>query len=380
MLNLSPLLHSSSDNNLLSQLELDDSEKIFISECKNKVRARIREGLSATLKDTFGVEQNVSPKFFIQGSWAYKTLNSPCHTPPQQCDIDDGVYFPLSIMQEEQRPSIASDTLFSAVESILSALAEEENWELNSDKDTCIRLVLTERSHLDIPLYAIPDDSFLKMKTEAALRGYGQFSDALSKSDQDSWTQLPSNEVLLAHRKEGWTPSDPRPIKEWFLDEVNTKGEQLRRVVRYLKSIRDMHWKSGGPSSILLMAASAPIFKRHDRRDDLALLSVLEQLPEQLRLGVDNPAAGQQSESLTDRLSEKELSEAAEWFERVASELNTAIYDSEPNAACKLLIGVFGDRFPNIPSAITQSEAKEVLAATPITSGPDEPITRTKAG
>ncbi|AJD53585.1 hypothetical protein SAMN02744133_105210 [Thalassospira xiamenensis M-5 = DSM 17429] len=380
MLNLSSLLYSTANDNLLKQLDLEANEKDFISKCKNKVRACIRDELTATLKETFSVEQTVSPKFFTQGSWAYKTLNSPCHTPPQQCDIDDGVYFPLSIMQEEKKPSIASTTLFAAIEGILEKLAKKEGWTLDSGKDTCVRLILTERAHLDIPLYAIPDGAFTQMATEAIDRGYGNFADALSKRDQESWTQLPSDEVLLAHRKEGWITSDPRPIKQWFLDEVDAKGEQLRRVVRYLKSIRDMHWKSGGPSSILLMAASAPLFKRHDKRDDLALLNVLQQLPEHLRNGVNNPAKGQTNESLTDRLSQEELNTVVSLFEKVSSDLNTAIYDSAPHAACEILIGIFGARLPNLPNEATQSAAKDVLAATPVISGPDEPITRTKAG
>lgn len=61
--------------------------------------------------------------------------------------------------------------------------------------------------------------------------------------------------------------SDPRPVKEWFVDQVETKGVQLRRVVRYIKAYRDWIWKSGGPSSILLMAAAAPLFVKQDRRD-----------------------------------------------------------------------------------------------------------------
>jgi hypothetical protein len=79
-----------------------------------------------------------------------------------------------------------------------------------------------------------------------------------------------ADKVLLAHRECNWMPSDPRPVKEWFLGEVEAKGEQFRRVVRYLKAFRDWRWSSGGPASILLMAAAAPLFEKRDRRDDLA--------------------------------------------------------------------------------------------------------------
>lgn len=42
----------------------------------------------------------------------------------------------------------------------------------------------------------------------------------------------------------------------------------------------------GGPSSILLMAAAAPLFESRDRRDNLALLGLLDNLPGALRQGV----------------------------------------------------------------------------------------------
>jgi hypothetical protein len=61
--------------------------------------------------------------------------------------------------------------------------------------------------------------------------------------------------------------------------------------VRYLKAYRDWTWPSGGPSSILLMAAAAPLFFKQDRRDDQALLEVVNGLPAVLRNGVEQQTA-----------------------------------------------------------------------------------------
>lgn len=51
------------------------------------------------------------------------------------------------------------------------------------------------------------------------------------------------------------------------------------------------------------MAATAPVFETRDRRDDLALLDVVEAMQEQLRKGVCNPV--DPNESLTAGLGEE---------------------------------------------------------------------------
>ncbi|MBL0539609.1 cyclic GMP-AMP synthase DncV-like nucleotidyltransferase [Aeromonas caviae] len=42
--------------------------------------------------DARGAFLNTEPRFWVQGSYKYKTLNKPYHKPPQQMDIDDGTY------------------------------------------------------------------------------------------------------------------------------------------------------------------------------------------------------------------------------------------------------------------------------------------------
>jgi hypothetical protein len=61
---------------------------------------------------------------------------------------------------------------------------------------------------------------------------------------------------MLAHRDEGWKPSDPRKLEEWFRAAVRQHGEQLRRVCRYLKNWRDNRWEGCRLSSIALMACT----------------------------------------------------------------------------------------------------------------------------
>ncbi|WP_434136933.1 hypothetical protein JQR88_24335 (plasmid) [Pseudomonas luteola] len=382
MLNLSPLFNASEDEPcLLQALELTAAQRLQITSAKNEVRQCLRDGIPKVLIEQ-GYKGNIpQPRFFTQGSWAYKTLNSPAHLPPQQFDVDDGVYLPISFLKNSKRPSVASATFFAAAEEALARLIQtkrNEHWKLITDKPTCIRIEISPTIHIDIPLYSIPDDEYLTLEKAANRYGYDSLMDAVNVRRADSWTTLAVGKVLLAHRDEDWITSDPRPVKEWFIDEVEAKGEQLRRVVRYLKAFRDWQWKNGGPSSILLMAAAAPLFLKMDRRDDLALLEVLKGLPMALRDGVANPADTE--ESLSNRLSPDELEEAAKKFEILEQHLNGAVNASDEATACNWMINMFGPRFPNHPTRIKQVTVAATIASIPAQAAASELVGRTKAG
>ncbi|MBB2931282.1 CBASS cGAMP synthase [Paraburkholderia silvatlantica] len=367
MLNLSSLFHSTvEDSTLLSNIELTLQERSFIAEAKSAVRICLRENLMQVLHNHGYTGPTVRPRFFTQGSWAYKTLNAPAQH-PQQADVDDGTYLPLSFVSQTARPSVASAIFFAAAEEALRPLVRARGWKLVTDKPTCIRIEISAFAHVDIPLYAIPDDEFDKLQ-KAALSQYGYIAldSAVSAAERDAWTELPRDHVLLAHREDNWVKSDPRPVKDWFLDEVERHSEQFRRIVRYLKAFRDWQWVSGGPSSILLMAASAPVFDSRDRRDDLALLDLVDKLPSVLRDGVSNPV--DTGESLTDRLGRDGVEEAAGKIELFETFLRSALGSSSSNQACAWMIQQFGPRFPNAPSRVKVASVAATVLATPISA------------
>ncbi len=171
--------------------------------------------------------------------------------------------------------------------------------------------------------------------------------------------------------------SDPRPVKDWFVDQVEGQ-EQLRRVVRYLKAFRDWQWKAKGPSSILLMAAAVPLYVKMDRRDDMALLEVLKSLPAALRAGVSNPV--DEEESLTGRMTDDEVEDAARKFEDFERHLNGAVHAKDSVTACGWMIKMFGPRFPNEPDRIKSVSVAATVAAVPAQSAATELVGRTKAG
>lgn len=380
MLNLSPLFFTSEGENttLLDNLELHPARRAYIAAAKTDVRACLRIGIPRELRASGFTGKLPQPRFFTQGSWAYNTLNAPAQS-PQQADVDDGAYLPLSFVSQTGRPSSASVAFFAAAEAALLPLVEERNWRLITDKATCVRIEIASDAHIDIPLYAIPDDEFETL-TKAALSiyGYDSVDEAVRRAEKDAWTALPSNHVLLAHREDDWAKSDPRPIKEWFLGEVEARGPQFRRVVRYLKSFRDWQWASGGPASILLMAAAAPLFERRERRDDLALLDVVAALPAALRAGVNNPI--DEDESLTARLGSEGVENAATHFEEFERFLRGAVNANSETQACAWMISRFGPRFPNLPELIRVTSVAATIAAAPALIAATPLVGRTKAG
>lgn len=379
MLNLSPLFFTTVDNEscMHDELDLTPEQRAWIASVRTDVRDCLRTGIPRVLKANGYTESVPQPRFFTQGSWAYKTLNSPAQH-PQQADIDDGCYLPLSFVTQTKRPSVAASVFFAAAEEALKTLVEERQWKLVTEKLTCIRIEIATYAHIDIPLYAIPDEDFAVLKASMEQRGYDFLSEALNMAEQDAWTALPADKVLLAHRECDWMPSDPRPVKEWFLGEVEAKGEQLRRVIRYLKAFRDWTWSSGGPASILLMAAAAPLFEKRDRRDDLALLDVVAALPARLRAGVNNPV--DESESLTERLGGTGVEEAAKAFEEFEKVLRAATDAGSPSQACIWMRSELGPRFPNEPDRVKMVSVAATIAAAPAEAGPSELVGRTKAG
>lgn len=381
MPNLSPLLYSSNEHTtFLKELDLDETDKQKINSARADVRDELRKKLPDAMKARGYKGKERKPKFFIQGSWAYKTLNRPCQTPPQQSDVDDGVYLPMSIITEENRPIMAIQDFRAAVRDVLKPLCTEKGWTLSSKK-TCMRVEVSTTAHIDLPLYAIPDDQYALIVEGLEARNYDVMKGLAINSEQDSWKKLPSDKILLACEDE-WIVSDPLKMKEWFELEISDKEEQLRRVIRYIKAFRDKQWDKGGPSSILLMAAACPLFEFHYKRDDLALLTVVSGLPNALREGVKSPVDSKVF--LTDALGEEGVEEAAEKFEDFEKHLIASIEDSaQKEMACLWMRAMLGERFPNRPDLITDAVSKPMpaaMAAIPPEQGPSEIVKRTKAG
>ena len=114
---------------------------------------------------------------------------------------------------------------------------------------------------------------------------------------------------MLAEKGEkGWHNSDPIALTEWFTDQVQKQGDQLRRAVRYMKAWADFQSVKRGKmsTSLILTALVAQNFRSHER-DDVSLARYRQSY---LRrrcvsiVSVYNPVDG--TEELTQRLSDEE--------------------------------------------------------------------------
>ena len=143
MPNFSPLLFTTTGEDcFLNELNLAPDALAEIDEARKDIREVLKADLPHVLREK-GLEGEIcEPRFYIQGSRAYKTLNSPCTTPPQQSDIDDGVYLPLSVMREENSPKFAIALFFDAVIDVLNPMCAERGWYTES-KDTCVRVTIS---------------------------------------------------------------------------------------------------------------------------------------------------------------------------------------------------------------------------------------------
>lgn len=376
MANVSKLLVGAPGNiSLLSKLDLLPAETKELTEAQAKVRT--------TLKAAFGAialpgAPKIVPKFFTQGSFKYKTLNRGAHMPPQQIDLDEGCYLPMSFAKAT-RPSHASALFFKAADEALKALADEEEWEYVDDKDTCCRLVVNNRIHIDVPLYAIPDkefDSLVAFASQRILAEDHAAADALYMNlGLDSWRIIPSDRVLLAHREDDWKPSDPRKIQAWFTAFVDDYTEIARRVCRYLKAWRDNHADLSAVSSLSLMVCVYQAFigvgrDNIPKRDDEALALVVSKLPEYYSSGsiinpAEKPKPEERPENLIEHLSHRDRQAIATRSKSFSERLNAIIHNTKhAKLALEGMIAEFGDRIPYREDLVSTELPEETVLTT----------------
>lgn len=373
MANVAKLLHTTVDpENFLTNLAPEDA---ILRAARTTIRDHLRGAFEKSSLEVFG--RKIVPRFFTQGSFAYKTLNDPAWPPGQQMDLDDGCYLPLSFVRGT-KPSQAARLFFQFVDGALKQLAAERGWK-HVEKDTCVRLVISSNAHVDVPLYAIPDKEFAELRDKAVV------AMAANRAKADSWGELPSDAVLLAHRVEDWMESDPRKIHNWFTDAVDLFGERLRRDARFMKGWRDYKQLDRyDVTSILLMACVWQAYEEirgpflPDREDE-RLLRVLEKLPKYIGGAVPNPAC--KTEDLN-RIPAADRPKVIEEIETLTADVREAIRDCDnPRRAIDLLRNGFGERIPMRPDLVSVAAAavaKVVAEPKRVTAAPE--VGRSRSG
>lgn len=279
---------------------LNSGKKESLRKSRNAIRDRIRKYFRENLE----VEL---PKFRWQGSYAMITIVNPLDG---EFDIDDGIYL--------QHLNEYDDGEWPSPEEVHRWLIEATDGQTNEkplDKSTCIRVQYTGQYHVDLPSYA-------------KLNG----------------------EYLLAEKgAKGWHPSDPTAITEWFGEHVKIYGEQLRRVVRYLKAWADFQSNGRGkmPSGLILTVLAVQNFCASER-DDASLTDTTTAISVAVSpmFSVKNPVDN--TEVLTSRLTDGQKTRFQNAITDLATAGSDAVNCTSRGQASEIWQKQLGERFPLI--------------------------------
>lgn len=355
MLKLNRLLFATAEEVFIDCIEPTKAQRQVLFDAKNEIRDHLRPRIREATVKVLGMDKAVTPRFRTQGSWSYKTCVQPAWNPPQEMDWDFGVYLPVSVWEDGGPPHAMAKLYFKLVEDLLQDLCNDKGWKLYTGKDTCIRVQINAWAHIDIPLYAAPEAQFAQIVEKGAFDAVRTVDarEALvaNFAEEDftlqQWEDMV--DIMMATRAGEWKQSDPEEVSRWFIDRIAEHTEQLRRVCRYLKAWRDLHWKAGdGPTSVCIMIAVAQTFEPQRGRDDLALEKAARALAVALKGNVHEPAIAEGKEDFNKRLDADGRQEASARAAILASHLQAARLKASHLAgdAIDILRGQLGGRVP----------------------------------
>jgi hypothetical protein len=307
---------------------------------------------------------DIMPRFLTQGSVAYDLLVDPCQKPPQQLDLDDGMYVRVDYLDNGQ-PALVARALFAIVEEALRPLCLQRGWTLDSSKETCVRVQISSDSHIDIPIYSAPRH-LAELAETASFAADALRTGQVAKRAGRNYVKLPSDQIMLAHRDGTWQQSDPLKLQEWVEDCVTRYGEDFRRACRYLKGWRDFRWGNCCLSSITVMAAVAEALKQlagahRSLDDDRLVYEIAQRLPGIFRGDLLNPAFPNQRIVLND-WNDDERRNVVSAAEDLAFEMHSALKGTaNADLVVDALRRAFGERIPYRPDMV---EIVPVVAAT----------------
>lgn len=282
----------------------DFYSKINLADTKKESLKTSRNALRLDIKNWFSDKGKNIPRFCWQGSFAMKTVINPIDN--GEYDLDDGIYLQgYDSYEKNEWPTT------STVHSWVKDAVKDRTKKSPIDKDTCIRVSYAAGYHIDLPIYIV--------KNEVA---------------------------YLAHKTKDWIESDPKAFKSWFIDKVknDTYGEQLRRVVKFLKAWKD--FKGIQLKGIEITILATENFEAYTNRDDKAILNTIKNILTTLenKFSCVKPVAPW--EDLFGDASDSKKNNIINGFKSLKSNVEQAIDVADEKTASKYLKKSFGDRFP----------------------------------
>lgn len=285
------------------------NDSIALTTVKTASLRTSRDALRKIIRNYFDDNDMIRPKFCWQGSFAMKTIVNPID---DDYDIDDGIYI-QGFANISMNEWVSVDTVHNL---ILNAV-DDQTKEDSKDKNTCIRVYYSSGYHVDLPIYIV------------------------------------SNSVAyLAHKGKGWLQSDPKAFRDWFINLLAIAGEQLRRVVRYLKAWKD--FKDVDLKGVEITILVAQNFSSYANRDDKAMRDTLSLILDKLQLNYSCYKPVFPYEDLFEGHSKTKKESIISKLTSLRDALSSAIDASDIAVATEKLNSCFGNRFPIIRSSKTE--------------------------
>ena len=281
------------------KVTLDPEKKGDLRKSRNALRDKIKNYFSETLKVKH-------PSFYGQGSYMMNTSVNPLAG--GEYDIDDGIY--LEHMKELDEKDWKTP---ATVHNWIVQATQNHTKTPPKNKNTCVRVIYVNDYHIDFPIYV--------------------------KKENES--------PKLAHLSKGWIYSDPKAFTQWFLDEVKEKGDQLKRLVRYLKAWKDNNEGTTKlPSGMILTVLATNYYvSDYPDQDDPSLIATVKAIHEALseNFSIKRPIHPNEElfEDWSDTRKDNFLNKLAKLIEIGQSALEI----EDKVEASKKWIKVFGDRF-----------------------------------
>jgi len=303
-------------------------DKIVLTTGKIESLRKSRDAIRERIKKYFREELKLTPpKFHGQGSFSMKTTITPLNG---EYDIDDGVYL--------QHLDLKDNSKWQTPETIHRWLVDATDGYTNEkpvDKKTCVRVQYAGQYHVDLPSYAVLNDQY----------------------------------YLAEKGEKGWRISDPKAITDWFIGEVKKQGDQLRRIVRYLKAWSDFQSSKRGklPNGLILTVLAVRNFRPNDR-DDKAFADTAAAISVDVNpfFMVFNPVDN--SEEITSRLTDDQKKRFQDAINDLAKAGTDAINAKGLADASEIWIKQLGDRFPMIEEDEDKTSKEKISNAVIISS------------
>ena len=304
------------------------SSKITLSSTNKEALRNGRKALRNKIRKHFQeILDQEAPKFKPQGSFAMGTIINPIKG---EYDLDDGVY--LTNLDEDSSKWPTAETVHNwIVEAVKNHTSESP-----IDKRTCVRVVYSGNYHIDLPIY-----------------GYNEKTDAAYLAEKGQTT---------------WPLSDPGALNDWFRHEVDSKGNQLRKTVKYIKAWADNKSSLGKlPCSLALTVLTVNNYQTSDR-DDIAVAETARSISNQLAISTIFTNPVNPAEVLSDKCTESQMDNLEARLSDLVGNADKALREEDETSACERWQREFGDRFPS-----PKSEASKAAAGSVILSDPPKP-------